>query len=209
MPEVRELRPEDDVAAGLLLGTGFVDDPAWRHVGPRWSATHRKLVSTVFHLGEVLVGRRRRGWMLGCYEDGELVGVTIAFPDGEAPRPLLYWLTRGAAFFLGGPLPLARVLLLDRKIDGAHPEEPHVHCWLLAAKPETRGVGAALMRAITERADGAGRDCYLEATAPQLASLYELLGFEVADEVEMSDGDSIRLMWRSAESRATASANGR
>ena len=147
------------------------------------------------------MGRRRRGWMLGAYEDGRFVGVTIAFPDGEAPPPFLYWITRTAAFVLGGPIPGARAGSLGTRIDKVHPKEPHVHCWLVAAEPDTRGVGVALLRAITDRADELGKRCYLEATSPDLVSLYGLLGFEESGTLSLSTGDDIVLMWREIGAR--------
>jgi hypothetical protein len=209
MFEMRDLPRGDDVAAGKLLGERFVEDPAWRWMGPRWER-HRRFVSTVFHLGEVKMCRRRGGWMVGGYEDGRLVGVTIAFPKGEEPRPWQYWVTRTIAFILAGPLPGIRAAILGDRLDKSHPKEPHVHAWLVAAEPGAMGAGALLVREITERADAIDRRVYLEATAPHLVSLYSLLGFKTTDTLMLRNGDPIGLMWRDVgASRAPATASGR
>lgn len=196
MFEVREVPRRDDLAAGVLLGRAFVDDPVWRMIGPGWRA-HRMVVSIAFHIGEVLMARRRGALILGGYEDGRLVGAAVAFPRGEEPLPWLYWVTRTIAFVLAGrPFPGLRALRLENQLDAAHPKEPHVHYWLVGADPETRGVGAVLTRAVAEYADELGRPSYLEATAPHLVSLYRLVGWEPTGTITMKTGDRIGLMWR-------------
>lgn len=52
---------------------------------------------------------------------------------------------------------------------------------MLAVLPseQGKGHGAALMRAITSRADAEGLPCYLESSGPRNRAVYKHLGYEV------------------------------
>jgi GNAT superfamily N-acetyltransferase len=200
--EVRDVSRADAIRAGVILGNAFTDDPVWRAIGPRWRA-HRRIVSILFHISEVLMALLYGGWVIGGYEDGRLVGVVVSFPDGEKRRPWLYGVTRTLPWILsaGGPVPGFKALGVEKQLDAVHPQEPHVHVWLLGAEPETRGVGAVLMKATDDRADKIGKRCYLEATAQHLVQLYRLLGYETTQTITVRGHVPIGLMWRDVGGR--------
>lgn len=194
MIEIRDMK--SSVEAGRFLGNTFTDDPVWLMFGPRWRP-YRRVISTLFHIGEAVVGKRRHGaWVLGAYDGDELVGVMLATPDGGSKPSKWYWVSRPLAFALAGPLPTIRAVTFGDALEKLEPEEPHVHCWFVAAKPETRGVGTLLMREVIRRANEMGKPCYLEATNAEVARLYALLGYEHRQTYTMRNGEPIELMWR-------------
>lgn len=64
-------------------------------------------------------------------------------------------------------------------------------CNIVAVSPDAqgRGVGRMLFEAVTQRADGEGRRCYLESSkdVPNVA-IYQRMGFEMSLEMECRDG---------------------
>ena len=63
-----------------------------------------------------------------------------------------------------------------------------------------RGFGSALLRPILERCDRERLPAYLEASSPRNRALYERHGFEVAEEMRVSDSPPLWRMWREAKS---------
>jgi hypothetical protein len=206
MIQIRDVKRS--VAAGAFLGRIFTDDPVWHMFGPRWRP-YRRLISILFHIGEVSVGKHRHGaWVIGAYQDEKLVGVMLANPAGEAKPSLWYWVSRPLAFALAGPMPTIRAVQFGDALEKLEPSEPHVHCWFVAASRDTRGVGTMLMREVIRRANELGKPCYLEATNDEVARLYALLGYERTGTYTMRDGEPIELMWREMGERSRTRRSG-
>lgn len=201
MAEVAPLPRHRDRRAALVLARAFVDDPAWLSIGPRWRP-HRLAIAVLVHYVELRLARRRGAWLLAASSGSDLVAVMVAYPRGEDPPPKWVWGPRILPWLLAGPIPGSRSARLGAAIDGLRPREPHVYCWLLAATPETRGVGAQVMRAMIERANATGRPMYLEATAPHLVLFYGMLGFQEIGVYTMRTGAPLTRMWRPPGDRA-------
>ena len=83
-------------------------------------------------------------------------------------------------------------------IEKAHPKEPHWYLMAVGVVPEAQGQGrgAALLEPVLRRCDDERLPAYLEASTADNARLYERLGFESREEVEMLPGVSVRPMLR-------------
>ncbi len=92
-----------------------------------------------------------------------------------------------------------RALRAIASLEGKHPSEPHHHLWFLGVDPlyQGRGIGAALMAPILERADREGMPAYVEATTARSRDLYLRHGFEVTEQTRWAGGGPpLWLMWR-------------
>jgi hypothetical protein len=192
---VVDLPAERDTAAARLLADAFLDDPVWRATGPRWSP-HRRLVSTVFHLGELKLARREEAHILGALEGAELRGVLVAYRYGRLPPGALSLASKAFAFSLAGPVACLRAARMWSGLTRWHPTEPHVYGWLLATRPRDRGTGSLLLTEILSRPEVARSPIYLEATHPDNARLYRRMGWKGLGEYRLRTGDTVFPMWR-------------
>lgn len=78
----------------------------------------------------------------------------------------------------------ARFALIGPLMAANKPPEPHWYLQLLATHPDwqRKGLGAALMEVVFERADAEGLACYLETETPANVAYYRRHGFEVRSE---------------------------
>jgi GNAT superfamily N-acetyltransferase len=90
------------------------------------------------------------------------------------------------------------LLATFEKMDEWHPEESHWYLPLIGVEPNAqgRGLGGALMRHATARADAAGTMAYLESSNPRNISLYERHGFEVMGKIQVGAGPLVTPMLR-------------
>ena len=196
MPEVRPATLRELPAVGRVLAAAFAGDPLWSWMAsPRadwdaraaaWFAAEAKI-----HLagaGEVLV-------------DHELGGAAIwAGPDHWKVSPMASrgLLLPSLGLFRGrSRRALAAVTTLERH----HPErEPHWYLAILGTDPsrQGRGVGSALIRAVTDRCDEQGLGAYLESSKEENVAFYARHGFEVRRELPLRGGPPLWLMWRDA-----------
>src|SRR4051812_45757640 len=70
-------------------------------------------------------------------------------------------------------------------MESKHPREPHYYLPIIGIQPEWqgRGLGTALLRAMTERCDRERMPAYLEASSPRSRDCYQRVGFEATDEL--------------------------
>lgn len=82
----------------------------------------------------------------------------------------------------------------------AHPEEPHWYLNVVSTLPahQGRGLGAAVLEPVLERADAEGVACYLESTNPRNRTLYYRKGFLDMGEIHLDGGPTLLQMWRDA-----------
>lgn len=93
---------------------------------------------------------------------------------------------------------LPRLFRLLNLIESNHPHDPHYYLPVIGILPEWqgRGFGSALLRPMLERCDRERLPAYLEASSPRNRALYERNGFEVTDELSVSDSPPQWPMWR-------------
>ena len=89
-------------------------------------------------------------------------------------------------------------LLVLTEIGKNHPE-PHYCLELMGTDPaqQGRGLGAALIEPMVERADDEGVGMYLESSKESNVPYYKRFGFKVTRELQhRRNGPSMWLMWR-------------
>lgn len=92
-----------------------------------------------------------------------------------------------------------RFFQLEETFAEHHPDEPLYYLNFLATVPafQGRGIGAAFLRAMLDRADGEGMPAYHEATTPRNRALYERHGYVDQGVFHLPDGGPpLWRMWR-------------
>ncbi|MCU1369578.1 MAG: GCN5-related N-acetyltransferase [Ilumatobacteraceae bacterium] len=194
MPAVRPASPDDLPAIGRALAAAFDGDPVWSHLAsPKadWTARasswfEAEARSQLKGHGEVLV-------------DDEVGGAAIwASPGhwkGTAGEALALAVPSARLFRTRMPRAIANLTLMERK----HPQEPaHWYLAVLGTDPahQGKGIGSALITAITDRCDEQGLGAYLESSKEQNVPFYARHGFEVREQIASGDGPPMWLMWR-------------
>jgi GNAT superfamily N-acetyltransferase len=187
---VRRATLEDRPAISVTAVRAFADDPVMRWLYPEddvffapGGEVFRPAMTGWIRLGEVL-----------CTDDG--VGAAIWIPPG---RPEI-------DFTVDPPAPeppperLERFEILGPLMQEHTPAEPHWYLQLLATHPDwqRRGIGAALMNVIFERADAEGLACYLETETVENVAYYRRHGFDVRSEWDVPTGPHMWGMHRPA-----------
>jgi predicted GNAT family N-acyltransferase len=87
---------------------------------------------------------------------------------------------------------------LGRRMEEAHPEEPHWYLMVIGSDPSVRGkgLGRALMVSRLDRCDAERAPAYLEASEMSLVPYYNRFGFEQIGEIDIPDGPTMVPMWR-------------
>jgi GNAT superfamily N-acetyltransferase len=111
-------------------------------------------------------------------------------PDGEA---LVELIRRSVA-----ERDQAEVFEFFDQMDRFHPGEQHWYLPLIGVVPEkqSRGYGAALLKAVLERCDADDRLAYLEASSPRSVPLYERHGFKVLGAIQAGTSPTMYPMAR-------------
>jgi GNAT superfamily N-acetyltransferase len=181
-----------DFAAGLLA-RAFAHDPvvsAFIREGPERTARMARYFElecrlTLAGYGEI--------WL-----DGDLLGAAMWRRPGGYPEPLLDQLRMLPRYLRLFPREFLRASRAMNTLARLHPREPHWYLSAVGVVPEEtgNGRGSALLEPVLRRCDAEATPAYLEASTVDNARLYERLGFEPRDEVEILPGVRVRPMWR-------------
>ena len=180
-------------ALSETLARAFEDDPVWNWLFPEPSSRARKSAQ-VF-----------RAYL----RDSLTVGEVYTTPDLSAAslwKPPGKWkLSNGAVLrslpsllrAFGTRLPAS--LEIERKVEAQHPRDPHWYLSVIGTDPvaQGKGIGAALIRQITDQCDREGIPAYLESSKEANVPYYERFGFKVTGDTQLGDdGPTIWFMWR-------------
>ena len=189
----RRATREDVGAAAEVLARAFVDDPVVAQL-IREGPNRTQRISRYFELecGLTLSGYGEL-WL-----DDDALGAAIWRRPGGYPEPVpaqLRMLPRYIRLFPREFVKASRAMSAVAKV---HPKEPHWYLMAVGVVPEAQGQGhgAALLEPVLRRCDVERLPAYLEASTADNARLYERLGFQARDEVEMLPGVRVRPMWR-------------
>lgn len=179
--------------AAEILGRAFVRDPVitafFRGGSPRAAR-----IAQYFELECRLVSKGNGEIWL---DDDELGAAIWRTPSGypDRLRDTLPLLPRYVRLF---PRELVHASRAMNRLWAVHPREPHWYLFAVGVVPEAtgQGRGSALLAPVLQRCDAERIPAYLEASTENNARLYERLGFERRDEVEMLEGVRVRPMWR-------------
>lgn len=192
--DVRRIDRADRGRAAAALASGFAEDPVhcWlagvadceRRLARYWRATLGAILSSPHgiayaagDLESVAVWREVDGWKVTA---GELVRIAPAYLAAVRARAV------------------AGLSLLSA-LERAHPDEPHLYLEYLATRRDRqgRGLGAAVLQPVLDRADEEGLGCYLESSNPRNRPFYARLGFRELGEVRgRRGGPPLVPMWR-------------
>ena len=189
-PEVSRAKPDDRLRALSTLALAFSSDPLLRWMFPSSDSYLANIIETF----DVFAGNSI---------DGETCLITSSF-EGAA-----MWLAPGvetdedaigdtfARIFSPKFLPKVNEILAT--MESYHPHDDN--CWylpLIGVDPghQNKGVGAALMKHMTEKLDNGGAMAYLESSNKKNISLYLRHGFEVIGEIQIYDSPIVTPMVR-------------
>ncbi len=188
---IRRATADDRQTLCVTAMRAFVDDPVMRWLYPD---DDEYLVPA----GEVLRSGMT-GWIkLGdvwCTDDG--VGVAVWMPPG---RPEVDF-TVDPPVAEPPPDRLERFAIIGPIMQEHTPPELHWYLQLLGTHPDwqRRGIGAAMMEVVFERARTDGLPCYLETETVENVSYYRHHGFEVRSEWDVPTGPHMWGMLRPAD----------
>jgi GNAT superfamily N-acetyltransferase len=183
----------DRQAAADVLGRAFTADP---------------VVARFIAEGPNRADRLARYFALECqvtlsgygeiWLDDDGLGAAIWRRPGGYPEPPLVSLRMAPRYLLLFPREFLRASRAMTAIAKVHPKEPHWYLMAVGVVPEAqgRGRGTALLEPVLSRCDEDGVPAYLEASTSENARLYERLGFESREELEILPGLRVRPMWR-------------
>jgi GNAT superfamily N-acetyltransferase len=174
------------------LARSFLDDPVMAWLVPGERGRYRRLLP--FYRAELAVARRC-GLVL---TDSQLSGAALWYPPGRWEQPRIELLRSAPAMVRSLRRGLWRGQLLLRRLQAAHPRTPHWYLAILGTHPDRqgRGVGAAVIHAITDRCDREGTPAYLESSKAANVPYYERFGFRVRTEIVVPGGPTLWTMWR-------------
>jgi ribosomal protein S18 acetylase RimI-like enzyme len=188
--------PGDVSGVAGAMARAFFDDP----VMGGWCLADQPRRMRRLERGFTLVLERGcRGHSEVYAVEGLTGGAVWLPPRARGPSGLeRVWLLARMAGIYGRALP--RVFEVLGFLEARHPREPHWYLLFVGVKPafQGRGLGSALLAPVLGRCDRERVPAYLEASSERNRALYERLGFEVIDEVQLpAGGPPMWLMWRS------------
>jgi GNAT superfamily N-acetyltransferase len=187
--EIRSARQDEMPQTVACIVAAFITDPIGRFA---WPSPHQYLEG---------MAETARAFGGASFEHGtadvtaDFCGAGLWLPPGIHPNgEALEQVFRDTA----KPEHLDDLLATFEKMDEWHPEEKHWYLPLVGVEPNAqgRGLGGALMRHATTRADANGVLAYLESSNPRNISLYERHGFEVMGRIQIGAGPLVTPMLR-------------
>jgi ribosomal protein S18 acetylase RimI-like enzyme len=187
--EIRSARQDEMPQTVACIVAAFITDPIGRFA---WPSPHQYLEG---------MAETARAFGGASFEHGtadvtaDFCGAGLWLPPGIHPNgEALEQVFRDTA----KPEHLDDLLATFEKMDEWHPEEKHWYLPLVGVEPNAqgRGLGGALMRHATARADADGVLAYLESSNPRNISLYERHGFEVMGKIQIGAGPLVTPMLR-------------
>jgi ribosomal protein S18 acetylase RimI-like enzyme len=179
------LKPSEVDAAARVLAAAFRDNPGMLSVLPGLTEGTRLRLLTPFMVG-FTKSLLRYGVVEIARDDAEIVGVSLLFRPGEYPAPFFATVMQAPGPLRAGLRTAWRCILADYEIRKRHPHYRHWYLWMLGVSPERQGqgVGSALLKALSARAEADRVPCYLETDKASSVKIYERHGYRVeAEEV--------------------------
>jgi GNAT superfamily N-acetyltransferase len=179
--------------AAEILARAFVHDPvlaSFLREGPDRTARLTRYFELECRLGDA---GRGEVWL-----DDDALGAAIWRGPGGYPEPISAQLRLLPRFLRLFPREFVKASRAMNVLARVHPREPHWYLLAVGVVPEAtgQGRGSAVLEPVLKRCDADGLPAYLEASSTDNVRLYERLGFEPRDEVEVFPGVRVRPMYR-------------
>lgn len=186
MHDIRPLGLADVDAAGALLGRAFADNPAYRAILRHMPDEARART----------VARVKRGFAAaavrwqeahGVWVDDRMAGASLVCAPGQYPHGFLAFQRHAWGCMTSGWRGIVNFLRADAYISRSHIRGPHYYLFVLGIDPayQKRGLGRALLGALSEKADAQAVPCYLETDKPSSVELYRSAGYAVLTEEDV------------------------
>ena len=182
--------------AAHALAAAFCSNPGFRAAVPDLDdATRERRLRPLFR--SFTRTCLRHGAANVVLDGARVAGAALDYGPGSYPLALVPWLLNSSGALLLGPAAMLRLLRIDAWMRQGHPAAPHWYLFMLGVAPRDhgRGFGGALLRRLSERADGDGVSIYLETDRPENVPLYERFGYQVTEEAQLPGFASLT-MWR-------------
>jgi ribosomal protein S18 acetylase RimI-like enzyme len=126
-----------------------------------------------------------------------VAAVALTFPPGGYPLGPLAWLRNGLGAAALGPRYTWRLARVDSYMQKHHIEGAHHYLYVLGVDTalQGRGLGGALLRRLSSRADADALPAYLETDDPNNVPLYQRFGYRVLTAEQPAALPSVT-MWR-------------
>jgi GNAT superfamily N-acetyltransferase len=187
--EVRQAAPGDAKPLAAPLARAFYDDPVTVWANP--SERNRRRRTERFFLGRMrALLPHELSWIT---RDGH--GAAIWAPP-DAWQMGLRELLHDLPAFMSPRTPM--VLRAMHEVERRHPTKPHYYLAILGVDPPAQGegLGSALLQPMLRRCDEETVGAYLETGTERNVRFYSRHGFRVTDEVQLTKGPPMWLMWR-------------
>lgn len=181
---LRRLEPSEVAEAAGVLARAFRDNPGMLVAIPGVSAEKRLALLEPCMDGFVR-SVLRYGLVVVLEEGSKIVAVSMAYEPGAFPPPLFSTFIQARGPLAAGIRSALRFARLDHEMHKLHPRYEHWYLWFLGVEPDRQGqgLGSALLRSLSAKADSSKVPCYLETDKPSSVKLYERHGYRVESEV--------------------------
>ena len=191
--EVVPVAPALVRGAARAVAESFFDNEIWVWLLRRdWQ--RRRLLPRHYRamIRRVYIPRR------AAWTTPDTAGASLWFPPGTLALSRRERLAETGSLLPEGADSLGRGARWERLLARHHPREPHWYLQTLAVAPvaQRRGVGTALIAPGLERADADGVGVFLETQRESNIPYYRRFGFELTEEISLSDSPPLWLMWR-------------
>lgn len=178
-----------------MLARAFRDNPL--NVAVIGDSPARRLRCNRAGVAALLDSTRRHGLLLFAEAETKLLGALAAVPPSANPLPPPAPAVQFRTLLSQGFRVASRWGAIARRLQVLHPQRPHWYVASLGVEPaaQGRGLGAALLTRLLERADREGFPTYLETDRIRNVGFYEARGFRVEEQIALL-GVPVWRMWR-------------
>ncbi len=195
-PSIRPATRDDDRALSGVLSRSFFDDPVMSWLVPDEATRDRR--QRTFYRAEL--GHAHANGLVLTTDDH--AGAALWLAPKRWKIGTMSMVRQGPAVLRAFGRRVPAALRLQSAMERVHPAESHWYLAILGTDPsrQGRGVGAGLIREVTDRCDDTATGAYLESSKEANISYYARFGFVVTDEVVMPNGPKLWGMWRDPRS---------
>jgi ribosomal protein S18 acetylase RimI-like enzyme len=192
--EVRAATAAEKDAVFAILALAFSNDPATRWTWPEPKAYLEAFPHFAMAFGGVAFDK---GTALCVGSAGAALWLPPGTGPDEAALDALMERTADPATAADGPK-------LMQQMASFHPHEPHWFLPLVGVDPaqQSKGVGGALLRHVTDQCDRDGVLAYLDSSNPRNIPLYLRHGFEIVGRAQCGSSPVITPMLRKPRRRS-------
>jgi ribosomal protein S18 acetylase RimI-like enzyme len=198
---VARARYDDHARLGSALGAAFADDPVWGWLVPTdVSRRDERLTAFFDSIARSYLRRGKHVFLAVDPVTGDAGGGALWSAPGPWSLPMSEVVRESRSAFFSFGRNVARALRCQLQIESKHPKDPkHWYLGYLGVAPahQGQGMGAAMLREVTDQADSAGVPAYLESSNERNLTLYERHGFRVVEDFRLlGRGPTVWRMWR-------------